>query len=88
METKWVKKLTLPVLAMLFIYYASRSEDPAARNLVNTMSEQTSQEQIVYSSEEYYAVYALHESDNLVKTYVQKGEERIQFKQYFDNLNN
>ena len=86
METKWVKKLTLPVLAMLFIYYASRSEDPAARNLVNTMSEQTSQEQIVYSSEEYYAVYAFHESDNLVKTYVKKGEESNPIQAIFEIL--
>lgn len=74
METKWIKRLTLPVLAMLFIYYASRATDPATSNLVNTMSEQK-QEQTMYSSEDYYAVYALHDSNNLVKTYVKKGEE-------------
>ncbi|MBQ1785656.1 MAG: hypothetical protein II005_02870, partial [Turicibacter sp.] len=68
METKWVKKLTLPVLAMLFIYYATR-QDPTITNVVNTMTEQQSQNQMVYTSEDYYVVYALHESDNLVKTY-------------------
>lgn len=85
METKWIKKLTLPVLAMLFIYYATR-EDPATTNLVNTMSEQLSQEQIVYTNEDYYVVYALHESDNLVKTYVEKGEEQDPIHAIFDVL--
>ena len=85
METKWVKKLTLPVLAMLFIYYATR-EDSTVTNLVNTMSEQLSQEQIVYTSDDYYVVYALHESDNLVKTYVEKGEEQDPIHAIFDVL--
>ena len=85
METKWVKKLTLPVLAMLFIYYATR-EDTTVTNLVNTMSEQLSQEQIVYTSDDYYVVYALHESDNLVKTYVEKGEEQDPIHAIFDVL--
>lgn len=84
METKWVKKLTLPVLAMLFIYYATREGDPAERNLVNTMSEQSEQQETVYSSEDYYAIYALHESDNLVKTYVEKGEEGDSIQAIFD----
>ena len=84
MQTKWVKKLTLPVLAMLFIYYASRTEDSATRNLVNTMSEQPSQEQIVYSAEEYYAIYALHESNHFVKTFVTKGEEKNPIQAIFD----
>ena len=85
METKWVKKLTLPVLAMLFIYYATR-EDSTITNVVNTISNQTSQEQIVYTSEDYYVVYALHESDNLVKTYVEKGEEQDPIHAIFDVL--
>lgn len=85
METKWVKKLTLPVLAMLFIYYATR-EDSTITNVVNTISNQTSQEQIVYTSEDYYVVYALHESDNLVKTYVEKGEEQDSIHAIFDVL--
>ncbi len=84
METKWVKKLTLPVLAMLFIYYATRDGDSTERNLVNTMSEQSEQQETVYSSEEYYAIYALHESDNLVKTYVKKGEESDSIQAIFD----
>ncbi|MBQ1769812.1 MAG: GerMN domain-containing protein [Turicibacter sp.] len=85
METKWVKKLTLPVLAMLFIYYATR-EDSTITNVVNTISNQTPQEQIVYTSEDYYVVYALHESDNLVKTYVEKGEEQDPIHAIFDVL--
>lgn len=84
MQTKWVKKLTLPVLAMLFIYYATRTEDPATRNLVDTMSEQPSQEQSVYSAEESYTIYAWHESDNLVKTFVPKGEEKDPIQAIFD----
>ncbi|MBQ1786464.1 MAG: GerMN domain-containing protein, partial [Turicibacter sp.] len=82
---KWVKKLTLPVLAMLFIYYATR-EDSTITNVVNTISNQTPQEQIVYTSEDYYVVYALHESDNLVKTYVEKGEEQDPIHAIFDVL--
>jgi len=85
METKWVKKLTLPVLAMLFIYYATR-EDSTITNVVNTISNQTPQEQIVYTSEDYYVVYALHELDNLVKTYVEKGEEQDPIHAIFDVL--
>ena len=84
MQTKWMKKLTLPVLAMLFIYYATRTEDPAARNLVDTMSEQPTQEQSVYSKEECYTIYALHESDNLVKTFVPKDESNDPIQAIFE----
>lgn len=85
MQTKWIKRLTLPVLAMLFIYYASHSSDPATSNLVNTMSEQK-QEQTMYSSEDYYAVYALHDSNNLVKTYLKKGEQTDRIEEIFSLL--
>ncbi|WP_235070052.1 GerMN domain-containing protein [Turicibacter sp. TJ11] len=84
MQTKWMKKLTLPVLAMLFIYYATRTEDPAARNLVDTMSEQPMQEQSVYSTEDCYTIYALHESDNLVKTFVPKDEANDPIQAIFE----
>ncbi|MDE5976952.1 MAG: GerMN domain-containing protein [Turicibacter sp.] len=84
METKWMKKLTLPVFAMLFVYYASHTGDQATSNLVNTMNEQEMQEEMVYSTADCYAIYALHESNNVVKTYVQKGEEEDSIQAIFD----
>lgn len=75
MSKTWLKKLSLPVLAMLFIYYASNDPNVATQNLVDTMTNQENVPQVNLLDEEYYAVYALHESDHIVKTYVSKQEE-------------
>ena len=75
MAKTWLKKLSLPVLAMLFIYYASNDPNVATQNLVDTMTNQENVPQVNLLDEESYAVYALHESDHIIKTYVSKQEE-------------
>lgn len=87
MKTNWLKKLTLPVLAMAFVYYLTKSgEDPATKNLVQNITNQQSTLQTSEISEDCYEVYALHDSGYMVKTYVEKGEETDQVQAVFDLL--
>lgn len=86
MGKTWLKKLTLPVLAMLFIYYASNDQDVATQNLVQTITNQDTAAQVNVLEEDYYAVYALHDSNFIVKTYLPKGEETDSVLAVFDLL--
>lgn len=87
MKTHWLKKLTLPVLSMAFIYYLTNSGDEAAtKNLVEMITNQQSIVESNQTLEEYYEVYALHDSGYMIKTYVEKGEELDSVQAVFDIL--
>lgn len=86
MAKTWLKKLSLPILAMLFIYYASNEPNVATQNLVQTITDQENAPQVNLYDEAYHAVYALHESDHIVKTYVSKQEESDPILSVFELL--
>ena len=87
MRTYWLKKMTLPVLSMTFIYYLTNGGDDAAtKNLVETITNQQSNININQTLEQCYEVYALHDSGYMIKTYVEKGEELDSVQAVFDIL--
>ena len=57
MKMHWLKKFTLPVLSMAFIYYLTNSGDEVAtKNLVETITNQQNIVETKHTLEEYYEV--------------------------------
>lgn len=88
MSFELLKKLTLPVLVMLFVYYAHNpaSSGKGDINTVNSINEQLSVSNLQVTDETHHVVYALHEWDYIVRTYVPKDLDLCAIESIFMGL--
>ncbi|HAX73266.1 MAG TPA: hypothetical protein DCY20_07065 [Firmicutes bacterium] len=83
MGKNMLKRLTLPVLAMLLIYYVTTDEaTEAGKSLIKTIEDQNVQVEV--NLDDYYTIYAPHESGNVVGTMIEKGEESDDVQAVYD----
>ncbi|MGL4337665.1 MAG: GerMN domain-containing protein [Turicibacter sp.] len=85
MEKSLLKRLTLPVLAMLLVYYVTTDEaNPASNNLIKSVNEQNSMEQSEVVNGAGVTVFALHESGHIVQTSVPNDKSSDQVEMVFE----
>lgn len=82
-----MKSLIVPVMAMLFVYYATNLPTQDPTNLVNTINGDTERVSVEVSAETHHIVYGLHESNYLVRTAVEINPNALSWvHSIFDSL--
>jgi spore germination protein GerM len=86
MKKKWISKMTLPVLAMLFVYYGTQHLGGSEQlNTVHSINEPTHMATMV-NSDSHHVIYAMHESDYVVRTYAAIDSETSTINSIFNAL--
>jgi len=88
MNLKWVKKLTLPVLAMLFVYYGQslNRHNFNEMNSVTSINEQTQLSRQQVNAATHHVIYGLHESNHVVRTYLERDFDVSEIQSIFQGL--
>ena len=88
MNLKWLNKVTLPVLAMLFVYYAQMStvERLNGINTVTSINQELQISRGEVSEQTHHIVYGLHNTNHIVRTYVEQIEEVSAIESIFNVL--
>jgi len=88
MNLKWLNKITLPVLAMLFVYYAQSStvERLNGINSVNTINQQLQVARGEVTAQTHHIIYGLYNTNHVVRTYVEQETEAGMIESIFNIL--
>jgi len=86
MKAKWMKNMIVPVLAMIFVYYATNLQVPDPINTVTSINGLTDVVNAEVSAETHHIVYGMHESNYLVRSAVEINPHVSWVHSVFDAL--